>query len=141
LLWSFGRLKGRNPSQAIYFVLWEIDTATNKVVAASVGKGIAEGIAFTPDGQHIYLTNYDPYYGFPQVLVLATGNRISLPGSVISLPGYSILYAIAVTPDGRYAYVPYFLFTNGTGSENVAIIDTAANTVIKTVPVGATPMG
>jgi YVTN family beta-propeller protein len=52
--------------EAVYFVLWEINTATNEVVAASVGKGIADGIAFTPDGQHIYLANFDPYYGFHQ---------------------------------------------------------------------------
>jgi YVTN family beta-propeller protein len=124
--------------EAVYFVLWEIDTATNKVVAASVGKGVADGIAFTPDGQHIYLTNFDPYYGNPQVLVLATGNAISLPGNVISLPGYLLLYAIAITPDGRHAYVPYF---NNTPSENVAILDTATKTVAKTVLVGTPSLG
>jgi YVTN family beta-propeller protein len=126
--------------EAVYFVLWEIDTATNKMVAASVGKGIADGIAFTPDGKHIYLTNFDPYYGSPQVLVLATGNSISLPGNVISLPGYSIVYAIAISPDGRRAYAPY-VFYNGTGYENVAIIDIATNTVAKTVLVETAPIG
>lgn len=124
--------------EAVYFVLWEIDSATNKVVAASVGKGFADGIAFTPDGQHIYLTNFDPYYGSPQVLVLATGNSISLPGNVISLPGYLLLYAIAITPDGRRAYVPYFAYTP---SENVATIDTATNTVPKTVLVETPSIG
>jgi YVTN family beta-propeller protein len=124
--------------EAVYFVLWEIDTATNKVVASSVGKGVANGIAFTPDGQHIYLTNFDPYYGNPQVLVLATGNSISLPGNVIPFPGYLLLYAIAITPDGRHAYVPYF---NYTPSENVAILDTTTNTVVKTVLVGSPSLG
>lgn len=124
--------------EAVYFVLWEIDAATNKVVAATVGKGIADGIAFTPDGQHIYLTNFDPYYGKPRVLVLATGNAISLPGNVISLPGYLLLYAIAISPDGRHAYVPYF---DNTPSEKVAIIETATNTVAKTVLVGTPSLG
>jgi DNA-binding beta-propeller fold protein YncE len=46
--------------EAIYYALWVIDTATNKVVAASPGKGISDGIAFTPDGLHTYFTNFDP---------------------------------------------------------------------------------
>jgi hypothetical protein len=35
--------------EATYFAVWEIDTATNKVLAASPGKGKTDGIAFTPD--------------------------------------------------------------------------------------------
>jgi YVTN family beta-propeller protein len=112
--------------ESVYFAVWVIDTATNKVVAASPGKGVADGIAFTPDGQHTYLTNFDPYYVLPQVLVFETGNSISLPGN-------GIVYAIAITPDGRHAYVPYVSFFNGISSENVAIIDTATNTAAKTI--------
>jgi DNA-binding beta-propeller fold protein YncE len=116
-----------NPG-SYYFAVWVIDTATN-VVTASSGKGNADGIAFTPDGQRTYLANFDPYTALPQVLVLDTGN-------VISLPGNGTVYALAITPDGRRAYVPYVLFDNGEGSENVAIIDTASNTVMNTIPIG-----
>jgi YVTN family beta-propeller protein len=109
--------------EAAYFAVWVIDAATKQAVPTTTGKGIAAGIAFTPDGQHVYLTKYDPYYGLPQVLVFGTGISIPLPGS-------SAVGGIAITPDGGHAYVPYVFFD---GSENVAIIDTATNTVMKTV--------
>jgi hypothetical protein len=108
--------------EAVYYAFWVIDTATHEVVSTSFDKGITEGIAFTPDGQQTYLANFDPYTALPQVLAFGTGN-------VISLPGNGTVYALAITPDGRHAYVPYVLFDNGEGSENVAIIDTASNTV------------
>ena len=41
---------------------------------------------------------------------------------------------IAVTPDGKYVYVP-------TGSNDVAVIETTSNTIIKTVAVGSSPTG
>ena len=41
---------------------------------------------------------------------------------------------VAVTPDGKHAYV-----TNG--SVTVSVIDTATNTVVATVPVGSFPFG
>ncbi len=115
--------------ESVYFASWVIDTATNQVVAADSGKGTADGIAFSPDGQHIYLANFDPYTALPQVLV--DGDS----GSPISLPGNGNDYAIAITPDGRHLYVPYVLF-NGTDSppETVAVVDTATNTVSQTVP-------
>jgi YVTN family beta-propeller protein len=125
-----------------YFALWEIDAATNKVVAATLpfvgdssngGKGLVDGLAFTPDGQHTYFTDFDPYTGIPEVGVVETGNVIALPA-----PGY--VYAIAIAPDGRHAYVPY-----AESSESVAVIDTATNTIVKTVLVansgGTTPDG
>ncbi len=124
-----------------YFALWQIDAVTKKVVAAGLpfvgnnsnpGKGLAAGIAFTPDGQQTYFTNFDPYLPLPEVLVLETGN-------VIPLGGYGYVYAIAITPDGRHAYVPFF--SNAMQSENVAIIDTATNTVVKTVLVETNPAG
>ena len=62
--------------EAAHFAVWVIDTATNKAVPVSTDKGIAAGIAFAPDGQHTYLTNFDPYYGLPQVIVFDTGNSI-----------------------------------------------------------------
>jgi YVTN family beta-propeller protein len=128
-----------------YFGLWEIDAVTNKVVGANMpfvgddsnaGKGLADGIAFTPDGQRTYFTDFDPYTDIPEVAVFAPMNVIPLPAS-----GY--VYAIAMAPDGRHAYVPYVTLMNGP-VENVAIIDTATNTIVKTVLVantGATSPG
>jgi YVTN family beta-propeller protein len=113
--------------ESVYFAFWVIDTATNKVVAASPGKGFVRGIAFSPDGKTAYFANWDSDVLLPQVLVFDNG-------STISLPPYGEDNAITITPDGRHVYVPYVLF-NGTNSppEIVAVIDAATNTVTQTV--------
>jgi YVTN family beta-propeller protein len=120
-----------NTPGSVYFAVWEIDSATNKALGGSAGKGIADGVAFTPDGQHSYLTNFDSYYG-------GFSNVLFENGGSISLPYFSSVYAIAITPDGRHAYVPYFFYSSDPWSENVAIIDTATNMVVKTVLVETT---
>jgi hypothetical protein len=84
----------------VYYAVWVIDTATNKVVAANSGKGYVQAIAFSPDGQHTYFATYDSDVLLPQVLVFDSGNTISL------LP-YGAVNAIAITPDGKHLYVPY----------------------------------
>ena len=119
----------------VYYAVWLIDTATNKVVAASSGKGYVQGIAFSPDGKHTYFATYDSDVLLPQVLVFDTGNTISLPP-------FGAVNAIAITPDGRYLYLPYVLF-NSTDSppEIVAIIDTVTNMVVQTVQVETAPFG
>jgi YVTN family beta-propeller protein len=115
--------------ESVYFALWVIDTATNKVVSASPGKGFVKGIVFGPDGKNAYFANWDSDVVLPQVLVFDNG-------PTISLPPYGEDNAITITPDGRHVYVPYVLF-NGTNSppEIVAVIDTATNTVAQTVTV------
>jgi YVTN family beta-propeller protein len=117
----------------VYYAVWVIDTATNKVVAASSGKGYVQAIAFSPDGQHIYFATYDSDVSLPQVLVFDTGTTISL------LP-YGSVNAIAITPDGKHVYVPYIQL-NSTISppEIVAVIDTVTNTVAQNVQVETTP--
>jgi YVTN family beta-propeller protein len=119
----------------VYYAVWLIDTATNKVVAASSGKGYVQGIAFSPDGKHTYFATYDSDVLLPQVLVFDTRNTISLPP-------FGAVNAIAITPDGRYLYLPYVLF-NSTDSppEIVAIIDTVTNMVVQTVQVETAPFG
>ncbi len=115
--------------ESVYFAFWVIDTATNKVVAATPGKGFARGIAFSTDGKTAYFANWDEDVLLPQVLVFDNGPTISLPPNGED-------NAITITPDGRHVYVPYVLF-NGTSSppEIVAVIDTATNTVAQTVQV------
>lgn len=65
--------------------------------------------------------------------VRSDGKSTLLPGSPITVG--SDPSAVAVTPDGRYAYV-----TNH-GSASVDVIDTATNTVVATIPVGSGPYG
>jgi YVTN family beta-propeller protein len=115
--------------ESVYFAFWVIDTATNKVVAASPGKGFVRGIVFSPDGKNAYFANWDSDVLLPQVLVF--GN-----GPTISLPPYGEDNAITIAPDGKHIYAPYVLF-NSTISppEIVAVIDTVTNTVTQTVTV------
>jgi YVTN family beta-propeller protein len=55
--------------------------------------------------------------------------------SPIPIPVGNTPWGVAATPDSHHVYV-----TN-TGSNNVSVIDTAANTVVATVPVGSLPSG
>jgi YVTN family beta-propeller protein len=125
--------------ESVYFVLWEIDLTTKTVVANSVFKGIAEQMTLAPDGQHLYIANFDPYYLNPQVLVVATGNTISL-GTVIPVPA-SFLQSLAVTPDGKRLYVPYFSVFLTPPSNNVAVISTATNTLTQPIVLETNPQG
>jgi YVTN family beta-propeller protein len=121
----------------VYYAVWVIDTTTNKVVAASPGKGFVQAITFSPDGKHTYLANYDSDSPLPpQVLVFDTGNSISLPP-------FGAVNAIAITPDGRHLYIPYVLFSLAFPLPEtiVAIIDTMTNTVAQTIQVETTPSG
>ena len=54
---------------------------------------------------------------------------------VATVPVGSSPYGVAVTPDGKHAYVANI------GSNNVSVIHTASNTVVATVPVGTGPVG
>jgi YVTN family beta-propeller protein len=85
--------------ESVYFAVWVIDTATN-VVTASYGKGIADWIAFTPSNTIV------------KTILVGTSPA-----------------GVAVTPDGKYVYV------SNQVSSSVAVINTASNTVVATVPV------
>ena len=113
--------------ESVWYALWVIDIATNQVVTASPGKGIADGFAFSPDGQHTYLANYDPYFGNPEVLVLDTGNTIRFPV-------YCTLYSIAITPDGTQAYVPYSTPT----AVFAGVINTVTGALTQSISIGPT---
>ena len=51
--------------------------------------------------------------------------------ATVGVPG-SNFYALAITPDGKHAYVTSSSFSSGT----VLVIDTASNIVVATIPVG-----
>ncbi len=123
-----------------------IDTATNTVVGVPGGSEIAVGptpvaIAITPDGRFAYVVNggnaTEP--GGVSVIETATNTVVGVPGGREIAVGARPA-AIAITPDGRFAYV-----VNG-DSNGVSVIDTATNEV-KTigasteVPVGVQPRG
>ena len=100
-----------------------IDTGDNKVVDTIRASALPTAVA--PDGKHLYafgsasdlVANISVIDATDDTGVATVPLDVSLVGGV-SLDQNSS--AIAITPDGRHAYVPYF---DNTPSENVAIID------------------
>jgi YVTN family beta-propeller protein len=67
-----------------------------------------------------------------QIVGNAEENVCTHPPSVVAtIPVGAQPSGVAVTPDGKYAFVANFF------SHTVSVIATATNTVVKTVPVGA----
>ena len=146
-----------------------IDTASHAVIATvPVGAG-PSGVAATPDGRFVYVTNnHGPEFSISVIdvesnSVIATIPMGPMPSGVATTPDGRAAYAlssgavsaidtatntvaattqiggnsgsisIAITPDGRFAYIANaFLNT-------VSVLDTATNTVTATVPVGPAP--
>jgi uncharacterized repeat protein (TIGR01451 family) len=103
-----------------------IATVTNTVTATIPVGTNPLGVAVTPDGAFVYVTNRNIS---GTVLVIATGTNTV----IATIPVGSGPCSVAVTPDGAFVYV-----ANGI-SNNVSVIATATNTVTATIPVGDTP--
>jgi YVTN family beta-propeller protein len=102
-----------------------IDAATHAVVATvPVGAG-PFGVAATPDGRFVYVTNSGgPAYSV-SVINTATDSVIA------TLPAMPTPLGVATSPDGRFAYA----LIDGAGVAYA--IDTATNTVAATAAIGA----
>jgi YVTN family beta-propeller protein len=135
-----------------------IDTTTNTVVAGVPVGGTTSGVAVTPDGTKVYVTQLFtgisvintatnkvgatvPIFG-GAIAVAPNGQRAYVTNlndnttSVIDTANNKVVAtilvgggAIAVTPDGKHVYVTNLDFFS------VSVIDTASNTVATTVPV------
>ncbi|WP_454786384.1 Ig-like domain-containing protein [Mycobacterium antarcticum] len=100
-----------------------IDTATN-TVTGSVSVGSPGGLAVSPDGKLLYVTNFDD----DTVSVIDT--RTSTILDTITVGTFPT--ELAVSPDGGRLYV-----INQLGY-TVSVIDTTTATVTVTIPVGST---
>ena len=104
-----------------------IDIATNNVTATLNVGDSSSGIAVSPDGTKVYVTNCDSN----NVSVIDTAtNKVTATVPVGRYPA-----GVAVTPNGKKVYVANHY------SNNVYVIDTATNKVTATVPVGRYPAG
>ena len=113
-----------------------IDTATNTVIATIPVGNLPIGVAVTPDGSKVYVTN--AISNTVSVIATATNTVIA------TIPvGLFYPWGIVVTPDGSKVYVA---MDGSTGScpfacSNVVVIATATNTVIATIGVPSGPAG
>jgi YVTN family beta-propeller protein len=104
-----------------------IDVATNMVVGdVTIPVTDHFGVAVTPDGSEVYVTNLQD--NTVSVVATATDTVVGFPIPVGSGP-----YGVAVTPDGSKVYVV------NSGDNTVSVIDTATNMVVAVLPVGNTP--
>jgi YVTN family beta-propeller protein len=109
-----------------------IRTRRNEVVATIPVGNLPAGVAITPDGKHAYVTNR----GDDVVSVIDTATRTV----VATVPVQDKPANVVFTPDGSLAYVTNF------GSNTVSVIDTATNTVVPVpdgdaIKVGLVPIG
>jgi YVTN family beta-propeller protein len=95
-------------------------------VVATIDVGLAPfGVAVSPDGSKVYVTNLN---NIVSVIATAT-NTVSATIPVGNGP-----VGVALTPDGSEAYVANQF------DHTVSVIATANNTVVATVGVGASPI-
>jgi YVTN family beta-propeller protein len=86
------------------------------------------GVAVTPDGAFVYVTNN--FENSVSVLDTAINTVV-----VKAVPVGAYPAGVEVTPDGRFVYVA------NSGSNTVSVLATDSNTVIATIPVGGKPYG
>lgn len=102
----------------------EINSANNVAFAtAPWAHGSNGGIAITPDGSKMYVSNHE----VSSVSVFDTARNVPLMEIGV---GQNPI-GLAITPDGSRAYVA------NQASDNVSVIALATNSVIQTIPVGA----
>jgi serine/threonine-protein kinase len=102
------------------------DAILTVIATISVGKA-PEGVAVSPDGRRVYITNVDTRV----VSVIDIG-----AGTVTASIRNGGARGVAVSPDGRRAYG-----VNHGSPGTVSVIDTDSGTIAATIPVGNAPEG
>jgi PGF-pre-PGF domain-containing protein len=114
-----------------YSRVYVIDTTTNIVTARIYTGSSTYGVAVSPDGTKVYVTNEGSSTDNSTVSIIdASTNTVTATVPVGKWP-----YGIAVSPDGAKVYVANY------DSKNVSVIDTATNKVTDTVNTGISPYG
>jgi YVTN family beta-propeller protein len=108
-------------------VISEIDASTNAVVATWSAGTNAAGLAITPDGKQLYVTNITSPGGVT-ILDASTGAVLNTIPIVTGEPLFP-----QISPNGKFAYVPSIASTG-----YVTVIDTATQKIKKTISVGTT---
>jgi len=102
----------------------EINSANDVVFGtAPWPHGSNGGIAVTPDGSRMYVSNHET----SSVSVFDTATNVPITEIGVGLNPIGL----AITPDGTHVYVA------NQNSDDVSVIATATNTVVKTISVGS----
>jgi YVTN family beta-propeller protein len=118
-------------TDAILDAVAVVETAANAVVARVPLGGFPSGIVSSPEDGRVFVTiarRPEDDTGFIAILD-PTSHTVVARIPVAEIGPHSIV----ITPDGRRAYAP--------GDDKVFVVDTAAKTVIATVPVGSLAFG
>lgn len=140
-------VSNRNPGELIV-----IDVASrSRVAAVPHNRGASFGVAASPDGTRVYVmatgTDTLVVFGTSPYRVIAT---LPLNLELGILRGD----ALALSPDGRYLYLPQFSISDPCGGDpfciplipagalpsRVAVLDTTTNAIVATTPVGQDPL-
>lgn len=120
-----------------YVANWEannisvIQTSNNTIMETIPTTTGPIGLAFTPDHEYVYVTNYGMGTCNNKVTVIQTSdNSVVTTITVGNCPAQ-----IAITPDGLYGYVANYF------SDSFSVIEISSNTVVATVTMGNGPMG
>ncbi len=121
-----------NPVEESLGFVSVINTDTNSVARVDVGCS-PRGIAVTPNSQYACVTNLgtDDFFK-PAKPINSSVSVVNLVTNTVSatleVPVGSTPYAIAITPDGEYAYITYG------GSDAVSAINITAHTAASAAP-------
>jgi YVTN family beta-propeller protein len=128
---------GTDPSYYAYVAsgtggeIIEVNVAAAEEVGLITGADTTNGVSITPDGSTAYIAETGQYYVIADNL--ATGTKTSI--EVGPYPE-----DVAVSPNGTLVYATVTGGDTGPGGSNVvAVINTASNTVTADIPVGTAP--
>lgn len=119
-----------NRAQQGSIAIWEIAGGSLRPVSGSPfsTRGIHPvGLAFTPDGRHLYATNYDSR-NVAAFGVGGDGVLTPVPGAELTRTAGVNPIGIAVAPDGRHLYVTHY------GSGTLAGFSIGANGALTALP-------
>jgi YVTN family beta-propeller protein len=119
-----------------------IDLASMVEVARIPGFAEPHGVTFTPDGSKAYIANFGAHevgvvdtrnHRLIKRIAVGSAHKVAALNPERYLTEIKGIANVTLTPDGRYAYA-----ADGDSGE-VAVIDTATDSVITSVRVGAEP--
>ncbi|GBD39586.1 PE-PGRS family protein PE_PGRS18 [bacterium HR37] len=107
-----------------------IDTQTDKIINTLTVGEKPSGIAVTPDGEKVYVTNF-----LSNTVSVIDASTMMEKGALPVGPGPTF---IAISPDGLKAYVANS-GSQETPGNTISIIDTQTDKIINTLTVGSVP--